>query len=87
MLRPLGESAAGVVGLIVKQSMRLCSIGLGLGLTLAVVLSTALASTVVMMDTFDVVAFSAGVVIVIAACLAAAFYPARRAAGVEPWWR
>ena len=40
---------------------------------------------VVMMDTFDVVAFSAGIVIVIAACLVAAFYPARRAAGVEPW--
>ena len=34
--------------------------------------------------TFDVTAFSAGIVIVIAACLVAAFYPARRAAGVEP---
>ena len=81
----LGESAAGVVGLILKQSMRLCAIGLGIGLTLAVALSTALASTLVMMDTFDVAAFSAGIVIVIAACLVAAFYPARRAAGVEPW--
>jgi putative ABC transport system permease protein len=81
----LGESAAGVVGLILKQSMRLCAIGLGIGLTLAIALSTALASTLVMMDTFDVAAFSAGIVIVIAACLVAAFYPARRAAGVEPW--
>jgi len=81
----LGETAAGVVGLILKQSMRLCAIGLGIGLTLAVALSTALASTLVMMDTFDVLAFSAGIVIVIAACLVAAFYPARRAAGVEPW--
>ena len=80
----LGESSAGVVGLILKQSMRLCAIGLGIGLTLAVTLSTALASTLVMMDTFDVAAFSAGIVIVSAACLAAAFYPARRAAGVEP---
>jgi len=80
----LGASAAGVVRLILKQSMRLCAIGLGIGLTLAVALSTALASTLVMMDTFDVAAFSAGIVIVIAACLVAAFYPARRAAGVEP---
>jgi predicted permease len=80
----LGESPAGVVGLILRQSMRLCAIGLGIGLTLAVALSTALASTLVMMDTFDVAAFSAGIVIVIAACLVAAFYPARRAAGVEP---
>jgi ABC-type antimicrobial peptide transport system permease subunit len=45
----------------------------------------ALASTLVMMDTFDVAAFAAGIVIVTAACLVAAFYPARRAAGVEPW--
>ncbi len=80
----LGQSAAGIVGLILRQSMRLCAIGLGIGLTIAVALSTALASTLVMMDTFDVAAFSAGCVIVIAACLAAAFYPARRAAAVEP---
>jgi predicted permease len=80
----LGESTAGVVGLILKQSMRLCVIGLGIGLTLAAALSTALASTLVMMDTFDVAAFSAGIVIVTGACLVAAFYPARRAAEVEP---
>jgi ABC-type antimicrobial peptide transport system permease subunit len=80
----LGESAAGVVGLILKQSLRLCAIGLGIGLTLAGALSKAFASTLVMMDTLDVAAFSAGIVIVIAACLVAAFYPARRAAGVEP---
>jgi ABC-type antimicrobial peptide transport system permease subunit len=64
--------------------MRLCAIGLGIGLTLAVALSTALASTLVMMDMFDVAAFSAGIVIVTAACLVAAFSPARRAARVEP---
>lgn len=80
----LGETAAGIVGLILKQSMRLCAIGLGLGLMLAAALSAALASTLVMMDTFDVVAFAAGTVIIIAACLVAAFYPARRAAAVEP---
>jgi hypothetical protein len=81
----LGESAAGIVGLILRQSMRLCAIGLAIGLALALALSKALASTLVMMDTFDVAAFSAGIVIVIAACLAATFYPARRAAGVEPF--
>ena len=37
------------------------------------------------MDTFDVAAFLAGIVIVIAACLVAVFYPARRAARAEPW--
>ena len=80
----LGETAAGIVGLILKQSMWLCAIGLSIGLPLAVALSAALASTLVMMNMFDAAALSAGIVIVIAACLVAAFYPARRAAGVEP---
>lgn len=80
----LGESAAGIVGLILRQSMRLCATGLLIGLTLAVLLSTGLASTLVMLDTFDAAAFAAGTVIVVVACLAAAIFPARRAAGVEP---
>jgi predicted permease len=80
----LGENAAGVVGLILKQSMRLCAVGLGIGLMIAAGMSTALASTLVMLDAFDILAFSAGSVIVVAACIAAAFYPARRAAAVEP---
>jgi hypothetical protein len=40
-----------------------------------------------MMDTFDVAAFSTGIVIVVAACLVAAFYPARRARRWNHWWR
>ena len=80
----LGESATGVVGLILKQSMRLCAIGLAIGLTLALALSTALSSQLVMIDVFDLFAFSAGSVIVVGACLAAAFYPARRASRIEP---
>ena len=80
----LGQSAAGVVGLILKQSMRLCAIGLAIGLTLALALSTALSSQLVMIDVFDLFAFSAGSVIVVGACLAAALYPARRASRIEP---
>jgi ABC-type lipoprotein release transport system permease subunit len=37
-----------------------------------------------MMRTFDAPAFTAGIAVVLAACMAAAFYPARRAARVEP---
>jgi ABC-type antimicrobial peptide transport system permease subunit len=38
----------------------------------------------VMMNMFDLPAFAAGIAIVVGACLAAAFYPARRAARIEP---
>jgi ABC-type lipoprotein release transport system permease subunit len=37
-----------------------------------------------MIDVFDLFAFSAGTVIVVGACLVAAFYPARRASRIEP---
>jgi predicted permease len=80
----LGASAQSIVGLIVRQSLRLCAVGLAIGLTLALGLSTLLSSVLVMMEAFDLIAFGAGLVIVVAACLAAAFYPARRASQVEP---
>lgn len=80
----LGESAAGVVGLILRQSMRLCAIGLTIGLGLALAASAALSSTLVIINVFDPAAFSAGILIVVGACLAAAFFPARRASRVEP---
>jgi predicted permease len=80
----VGASAQSIVGLILTQSLRLCAIGLAIGLTLALGLSALLSSVLVMMETFDLIAFGAGLVIVVAACLAAAFYPARRASRVEP---
>jgi hypothetical protein len=55
-----------------------------IGIRVALGLSTLLSSVVVMMEAFDLIAFAAGLVIVVAACLAAAFYPARRASRVEP---
>jgi predicted permease len=80
----LGASAQSIVGLIVRQSLRLCTVGLAIGLSLALGLSALLSSVLVMMETFDPIAFGAGLVIVVTACLAAAFYPARRASRVEP---
>ena len=80
----LGASAQSIVGLILTQSLRLCAVGLAIGLALALALSTLLSSVMVMMEAFDLIAFAAGIVIVVAACLAAAFHPARRASRVEP---
>jgi ABC-type antimicrobial peptide transport system permease subunit len=37
-----------------------------------------------MMHTFDALAFASGIAVVLTVCMAAAFYPARRAARIEP---
>jgi ABC-type antimicrobial peptide transport system permease subunit len=80
----VGATAQSIVGLILTQSLRLCAMGLAIGLALALGLSTLLSSVLVMMEAFDLLAVSAGATIVVAACLIAAFYPARRAARIEP---
>jgi predicted permease len=80
----LGATAQSIVGLILTQSLRLCAVGLAIGLALALALSILLSSVMVMMEAFDLIAFAAGIIIVVVACLAAAFHPARRASRVEP---
>ena len=80
----LGASSGRIVEMVVRQSLRLCAFGLAIGLAAALGVSKLLSSVLVMMNMFDLAAFAAGIAIVVAACLAAAFYPARRAARIEP---
>ncbi len=80
----LGAGSGRIVGLVVRQSLRLCAAGLVLGLGCALAVSKLLSSQLVMMRTVDALALTAGIAVVLGACLAAAFYPARRAARIEP---
>ena len=80
----LGASSGRIVEMIVRQSLRLCAFGLAIGLAAALGVSKLLSSVLVMMHMFDLPAFAAGIAIVVAACLAAAVHPARRAARIEP---
>jgi ABC-type antimicrobial peptide transport system permease subunit len=59
-------------------------IGVGIGVGVAVGLSRLLASKTVFMRVFDVSAFAVGVLVVVAAALAAGYIPSRRAARVDP---
>jgi ABC-type antimicrobial peptide transport system permease subunit len=47
-------------------------------------ISRILASTLVMIDTFDGAAYIGGVSLVLAACAAAAYIPSRRASRIDP---
>lgn len=80
----LGATAFSVARLVLRQSMRLAVIGGSAGCLLALGVSKILSSSLVMINTFDVVAFTSALLLVWAACAAAAYAPARRAARIEP---
>lgn len=80
----LGANVAGVMRLVLSQSMRYAVIGLFVGTVLALLVSKAFASILYVVDTFDPVGYAFGAGIVLVGCLAAAAVPSRRAAKVSP---
>lgn len=81
----MGASTGSAVGLILRQCLWLATIGTAIGALLALGASQLLAANAdVLIDPFDRPAFLAGIAFVLAACVVAAFFPARRAARVDP---
>ena len=82
----LGATARQVVGLVLRQSLRLAGAGALAGLVLAAAAMKAL-SAVIRLDAvslLDVAPFAAGVALVLAATSCAAWVPSRRAARIDP---
>jgi predicted permease len=82
----MGASTRAVTGLVLSQCLRLAGIGIAAGAGLALAGARVLSSVTADLstDVFDRVAYAGAVAVVLAACLAAAFFPARRAARVDP---
>ena len=80
----LGASVGGVVGQVLRQSARYAVVGIVPGTVLALGVSKLFASVLVIVDTFDPTGYAFGAAIVLIACLAAAWAPARRAARIDP---
>jgi putative ABC transport system permease protein len=80
----LGATRRAIVGLVVRQSIRLAMIGVVAGALLALGASRFISSHLTMIPAFDALAFGAGMAIVLAAALAAAFVPSRQAANLDP---
>ena len=76
----LGARAANVVWLVVVDALRLGVAGVALGLGGAVLAGRALSAYLVRVSPLDVPAFTAAAAVLVAAALAAAYLPARRAA-------
>jgi ABC-type antimicrobial peptide transport system permease subunit len=82
----LGAGTAGIVGLVLKQSLRLAAAGAAIGALAALVVTRILATQIdmSMFGAFDAAAFAAGMLAVIGASAAAAWFPSLRAARIEP---
>jgi predicted permease len=80
----LGATRSSVVRIVLSQSMKLAVIGIVIGATLALGVSRLFASDLQNVDTFDALAYLGSIAVALAAALAAAYVPSRRAAGVDP---
>ena len=80
----LGAGSATLIASVLRQSMRLSLIGVGLGLVFALAISRLFASVVVVIDTFDTAGYAGGTALVLVVCLFASYVPSRRAAAANP---
>ena len=80
----LGASSAGVVSMVLTQSMKLVALGIAIGALLALGVSKLFASQFVSVNVFDLLAYTIGIVAALGAGLAAAYFPSQRAAAVDP---
>jgi predicted permease len=79
----LGATVGGVVAMVLRLGVKLLAIGIAVGLA-ASLASVKLLKGLVRVSTFDPYSFAAVAVLLFAAGLFASFWPARRAARVDP---
>ena len=80
----MGASAAGVVRLVLAQSMKLAMVGISIGVVFALGVSRLFASELELVNTFDLSAYTGGILTALLAAIAAGYFPSRRAAAVDP---
>jgi putative ABC transport system permease protein len=79
-----GAEKSGVLGMILRQALRLAAIGIAIGLVAAIAAGRLIASMLVGVGTLDPASLTAAALLLIATALLAALVPARRAARVDP---
>ncbi len=80
----LGASRGRVLRLVVGQGLRLTALGLGIGLGVALALTRLLSGIVFGISTHDFGVFATVPVVLLGVALLAVYWPARRAASVDP---
>jgi len=80
----LGASIHRVIGMVLRQAFVFTGAGIVIGTVLALGASRVFRSALVIVDTFDVIGYAGGAIVVLIAALVASYAPARRAALVDP---
>jgi predicted permease len=80
----LGADVRAVVAMVMKQSMRLAVIGTLAGVLFTLAVAPVFAHQLAAINPYDLVAYGGGALLVLAAVLAASFYPSRRAVRIDP---
>jgi putative ABC transport system permease protein len=80
----LGATAPEVRGMIVRQGMAIAAAGVGIGLIAAAAMSTVMASLLYGVSATDPVTYAGAAASLTTVALAASWFPAVRAAGVDP---
>ena len=80
----MGAQSNNVLKLIVKQGMRLAIAGLTLGLVVALVVMRLFSSLLYGVSAYDPLIFGGVLLILTTAAVLACYFPARRAARVDP---
>ena len=80
----LGANATETLGLVVRKSMGLIVVGVGVGLVAATLLARSMAGILYGVSTFDLTAFGVAAAVLVTAGLSASLVPARRAVRIDP---
>jgi putative ABC transport system permease protein len=80
----LGASGRSTVGLVVRNSLILIAVGVGLGLVAAAILARSMSGILYGVGPFDLPAFTIAALVLVSAGVGASLLPARRATRVDP---
>ncbi len=80
----LGATRSGVVGMVMREGLTLAGIGLGFGFVAAYFVGRVMSGMLFGVGALDLGAFSAVGLLLLVAALVACYFPARKAATIEP---
>ncbi len=80
----LGARRQDIMRMVVGQGLKLCLIGLGLGLLGSLLICQILRVALIEMGPYDPVSFAGASLVLLCTALLASYLPARRAAGTDP---